>query len=64
MEEYLNLPQIGINNDPLTWWKLHSTKFPILSELSAVRAVAPPARARQGAGAWEPLDTHRAGALQ
>lgn len=36
VEEYLDLPQIGINNDPLVWWKLHSKKFPILSELSRV----------------------------
>lgn len=36
VQEYLDLPQIGINNDPLVWWKLHSKKFPILSELSKI----------------------------
>ena len=36
VEEYLDLSQIGINNDPLVWWNLHSKKFPILSKLSRV----------------------------
>ena len=36
VEEYLNLFQIGIKKDLLVWWNLHSTKFPILSELLKV----------------------------
>ncbi len=41
VEEYLNLPQIGLNNNPLTWWKLHSTRFPILSDLSKIYLAIP-----------------------
>ncbi len=36
VEEYLNLSQIRIKKDSLAWWDLHSTKFPILSELLKV----------------------------
>lgn len=41
VQEYLDLSQIGINNDPLIWWKLHSKKFPILSELSRIYLAIP-----------------------
>ena len=41
VEEYLNLSQIGIKKDPLAWWDLHSTKFPILSELSKIYLAVP-----------------------
>lgn len=41
MEGYLDLPQIGLNNDPLAWWKLHSKRFPILSELSKIYLAVP-----------------------
>jgi hypothetical protein len=41
VEEYLDMPQIGINNDPLAWWKMHSIKFPILSELSKIYLAIP-----------------------
>jgi len=41
MEEYLDLPQIGLNNNPLEWWKSHSVKFPILSEISKIYLAIP-----------------------
>lgn len=36
VNEYLDLAPIGLNSNPLVWWELHSTKFPILSELSRI----------------------------
>lgn len=41
VEDYLNLAPIGLNNDPLNWWKLYSTKFPFLSELSKIYLAIP-----------------------
>ncbi|GES97438.1 zinc finger BED domain-containing protein 1-like [Rhizophagus clarus] len=41
VNEYLDLPQIGLNNNSLVWWELHSTKFPILSELSRIYLAIP-----------------------
>jgi hAT family C-terminal dimerisation region len=41
MEEYLDLAQIGLNNNPLEWWKSHSVKFPILSEISKIYLAVP-----------------------
>jgi hypothetical protein len=41
VKEYLDLAPIGLSNNPLTWWELHSTKFPILSELSRIYLAMP-----------------------
>ena len=41
VQEYLDLSQIGINNDPTIWWKLHAKKFPILFELSRIYLAIP-----------------------
>jgi hypothetical protein len=41
MDEYLDLAPIGLKSNPLAWWELHSSKFPILSELSRVYLAIP-----------------------
>ena len=34
IERYLSLPKIGLDDDPLEWWKNYSSSFPSLSILS------------------------------
>jgi hypothetical protein len=34
VEEYMKINRIKPHEDPLKFWKIHSTKFPILSELA------------------------------
>lgn len=34
VDEYLALSEIGINEDPFTWWRSNKTKFPILNQMA------------------------------
>ena len=34
VEEYLKLPTIDPEMNPLKWWKLHATDFPVISKLA------------------------------
>ena len=34
LENYLSLPQLDAEEEILPWWKLHSTKFPFISQLA------------------------------
>ena len=40
IEEFLKLPQIGLNKDPFAWWDLHTKRFPILSKLAKIYLAA------------------------
>lgn len=42
LKEYLTIPVINRDENPLTWWKSHAERFPLLSKLAKKYLSAPP----------------------